>query len=322
VDLPWLQQVWHELPSDWVERFWKNDKGNRAEWIKKLANASAADKHRINDIAKEQLSFRELWDTPGTLKVQKINWKPEPFASLNKLLKSFYAPLFYDAEGYAFSHCSLAKSAFLEGIDRSARKVCLYCDNYLQTPELDHFLPKDDFPFLSCHPDNLIPSCHDSNSISHKGTSIPLDLDEADQTANWFHPRWRSAQHRIKVEIEEKPDLTLAARLAPLSPRDEQRVSNLDQMFKLSAFWSNHIEGELQLIGSQVSDMLDADEAEPDESTVKTKLDQLAKIKEREIGRRGLAICHSALYRFAAETPSVVSDILRQCREQASYATS
>ena len=23
VDLAWLQKVWHELPSDWVERFWK-----------------------------------------------------------------------------------------------------------------------------------------------------------------------------------------------------------------------------------------------------------------------------------------------------------
>jgi len=304
----------------WVKRFWEKDKKNRRDSILTLAAASAADKQRVIEIADEQLRFRELWQPPCAVTLHKIDWKQEPFASLNKLLKSFYAPLFYDAEGYAFSHCSLAKSAFLEGIDCSARKVCPYCDNYLQKPELDHFLPKDDFPFLSCHPDNLIPSCHDSNSISHKGTNIPLDLEEADQTANWFHPRWRSARHQFKVEIGVKPDLSLTARLAPLAAHDEQRVSNLDKMFKLSEFWSRHIQDELLLIGSQVSDLLQSEDAEADEHLVKKKLMLLAKLRHREIGKRGLAICHTALYQFAADTPSVVSDILRQCRDQTRYA--
>lgn len=100
------------------------------------------------------------------------------------------------------------------------------------------------------------------------------------------------------------------------------RVSNLDRMFKLSEFWSRHIDDELQAIGGQVSDDLRFDGVAADEDAVRNKLLYYARSKERDIGRHGLAICHSAVYRFAAATPSVVSDILRQCREQASYATS
>jgi len=36
VDRSWLEGVWHELPPEWIERFWSLDKGKRAEWIKTL----------------------------------------------------------------------------------------------------------------------------------------------------------------------------------------------------------------------------------------------------------------------------------------------
>jgi hypothetical protein len=106
-----------------------------------------------------------------------------------------------------------------------------------------------------------------------------------------------------------------------LALQDEQRVGNLDQMFNLSEFWSSHVQDELLLIGSQVSDLLQSEDAEVDEHSVKQKLTLLANLRQREIGKRGLAICHTAIYQFAAATPSVVSDILRQCQDQASYAT-
>jgi hypothetical protein len=93
-------------------------------------------------------------------------------------------------------------------------------------------------------------------------------------------------------------------------------------MFKLSEFWSSHIHDELLLIGSQVSDLLQCEDTEADEHLVQQKLKLLANLKRQEIGKRGLAICHTALYQFAAETPSVVSDILRQCQEQADYTAS
>jgi hypothetical protein len=65
--------------------------------------------------------------------------------------------------------------------------------------------------------------------------------------------------------------------------------------------------------------MLQHEDTEPNEERVASMLRLLADLKAREIGKRGLALCHSSLYRFAADTPSVVTDILRQCRDQLDY---
>lgn len=76
---------------------------------------------------------------------------------------------------------------------------------------------------------------------------------------------------------------------------------------------------ELQLIGSQVSTALQEEGIDPDEAVVTAKLKMLAAQKHLEIGKRGLAISHSALYQFAAESPFVIRDILRQCQDQLRY---
>lgn len=55
-------------------------------------------------------------------------------------------------------------------------KVCPYCNrNFIvnfsetgTTVELDHFFPKDDYPYLAISLYNLIPSCHTCNHMKHK----------------------------------------------------------------------------------------------------------------------------------------------------------
>lgn len=319
VDLAWLRGVWRRLDSDWIRRFWVNDTGKRAAWINVIAAASATEKQEMLEIAEEQLRFRELWSETPSVRMRRVNWNQDPYKSLNALLKCFYAPLFYRSEGYKLGHTMFHKEDFLSGIPSYQRKVCPYCDNYLQNTELDHFLPKDEFPFLSCHPDNLIPSCHDSNSGSHKGTTVPLKWGEHDQADTWFHPRLRSGTGRVKVNVAETPERTLIAEVAPVYASDAARVTNLDSTFHISEFWSNQIEYELQLIGSQVSDLLQEDKIRPTKAAVIAKLKNLALLKGSEIGRHGLAICHQAVYLFAANSPSVVADITRDCRDRLRY---
>lgn len=314
VDLAWLRGVWRRLDGEWVRRFWENDTGKREAWINVVAASTASEKREMLEIATEQLRFRELWSAAPSVRMRHVNWNQNPFKSMNALLKSFYSPLFYQNEGYKMGTSTFHKEIFLRGIPSCQRKVCPYCDNYLQKTELDHFLPKDDFPFLSCHPDNLIPSCHDSNSGSHKGTTVPLKWDEHDQADTWFHPRLRSGNGRIKVKITETPERTLVAEVAPIYASDAARVTNLDNTFHISHFWSNQVDDELQLLCSQVSDLLREENIAPSDSVVIRKLSSLAVSKKSEIGKRGLAMCHHALYLFAANTPSVVSDIVRQCR--------
>lgn len=319
VDKSWLCAVWKDLDCAWVRKFWENDSGKRATWVNRLARATLEEKREVLQITDGQLRFQELWSSTPSVRMRRIQWNREPFHALNELLKSFYAPLFYRGRGYLFENDSFDKDAFLAGMAASKRKVCPYCDNFLQKTELDHFLPKDEFPFLSCHPDNLIPSCHDSNSGSHKGTIVPLDWGKQDQASGWFHPRWRSAKGRVRVEVTETPLRCLCARLLPVDEVDASRVANLDNAFKVSKFWSQQIEDELQLIGNQVSDMLREDNLQPTEDAVRSRLQILATEKKAEIGKRGLAICHHALYVFAADTPAIVSDIARECRDRISY---
>ena len=87
----------------------------------------------------------------------------------------------------------------------------------------------------------------------------------------------------------------------------------------ISQFWSRHIEDELQLIGSQVSDCLKEENLAPTEINVRTKLQVLATANMREIGKRGLAMCHHALYAFAANSPAIVKDITRECENGVHY---
>lgn len=319
VDVEWLKKVWRHLDAEWTRRYWENDKGKRAEWINTIAAATANEKLEFINISQEQIQFQKLWNDAPTVRMRKVNWTKEPFESLNKLLKSFYAPYFYSSQGYQFKGKNFDKDVFITGIPNKNLKVCPYCDNYLQKTELDHFLPKDDFPFISCHPDNLIPSCHDSNSGSHKGTTVPLDWEELDQAAAWFHPRLRSGYGHLQVEIVVTAQRELAAKIVAKKSEDTIRVSNLEALFHISKFWSEQIEDELQLIGSQVSDCLMIESLDPTEANVRLKLQVLSSIKKREIGRRGLAMCHHALYAFAADNPAIVADITRECKNRLQY---
>lgn len=316
VDQAWLCSVWNRLDPEWVRRFWENDSGKRADWIRLIAKATAAEKQEIREITAEQLRFRELWGTTPSVRMRQVDWKRKTFSALRALLKCFYAPVFYydnGRGGYTIRGTTFHKDLFLRGFPPGEVRVCPYCDNNLQNIELDHFLPKNDFPFLSCHPDNLIPSCPDSNSGSRKGTTVPLDWGEADQAGAWFHPRWRSGKDLVEAEVKVTPDQDLAMELAAVNPADASRVTNLNATFGISEFWSRHLQADLQTIGSEICDMLREENATPTEDAVRRKLLSRAERTEKEIGQRGLSIRQRALYLFAANTPSVVSDIARAC---------
>jgi 5-methylcytosine-specific restriction endonuclease McrA len=51
---------------------------------------------------------------------------------------------------------------------RQSATACPYCE-YGEVYEVDHFLPKDDFPELNIFPANLVPICHPCNHIKLVG---------------------------------------------------------------------------------------------------------------------------------------------------------
>lgn len=310
VDLPWLQGVWTALDADWVRRFWGNDSGRRQKWIITLAAASAADKTTLRRLAGEQWRYAELYAEPPTVRLTRQSWRNEPFASVNELLKSFYAPLFYKDEGFPNPDGSrFHKDHFTEPPPR----ICPYTDTFIQDTKLDHFLPKDEFPMLSMHPDNLIPCGTDPNSITHKGKKLPLDPNAAEQAAAWFHPRHRSAIGTYLLDFPEQPAPQPRVQFLALSPENQARLDNLENLFDLSDFWGRMLDDELQLIAGEIRDDLHETGDILTEALVVQRLQRAAKRMERRIGRDALAIVKSAFYAHISNTPAFLNQVMRVC---------
>lgn len=315
VDQPWLRAQWPAVPAEWVQRFWENDNGNRAIWIAAIAASSTAHKQAVRNLLEEQLRFAELYQNPPTIRLTEQDWASGAFDATNKLLKSFYAPLFYKNEGYSNGVGEhFHKDNFIEAIYPRVT-VCPYTDNVIQDTKLDHFLPKDYFPMLSCHPDNLIPCCNDANSGTHKGTRPPLDMDALDQASAWFHPRMRSAQGTYMLVFVPGPTAQPQIRFMANEPEDQPRLDNMDAMFGLNEFWGRILDDEVQMLASDVQGTLSYSRTAVSENTVRAEVLQQARRTRNRIGVDGLAIVKSSFYEHIAATPSLLDQVVRICTQ-------
>ncbi len=65
---------------------------------------------------------------------------------------------------------------------RAAKGMCPFCEIALPS-ELDHYLPKSEFPVFALTPANLVPICSECNKLARKGDYVPGTYDDA-----LFHP--------------------------------------------------------------------------------------------------------------------------------------
>lgn len=308
VNQTWLYSVWPILPPAWIDRFWKN--GKRGTWVSTIAASSSAEKSLLQKMLNEQLQFADLYQNPPSIRLTKYQWDSVVMKAVKALLTSFYDPLFYKEEGYPNATASLFnKDLFIDGF-KPPVYVCPYTDSRFQDTKLDHFLPKDQFPMLSCHPDNLIPCSTDPNSGSHKGTEIPLDTDKLDQAGAWFHPRFRPAAETFRLEFPPvtapQPSVTFVA----LTAVDQPRVDNMERMFGLAAFWGKYLHVEIQGLASIVQHWLMEEGVQPSEANIKIQILKLASQERDQIGRGDLAIVKSFFYEHIARNPILLAQIV------------
>ncbi len=202
---------------------------------------------------------------------------------------------------------------------RHQKFACPYTDKYIDGTKLDHFLPKDEFPMLSMHPENLIPCAIDLNSVGRKGKRGPLDLGEADQAAKWYHPRIRAAGNvkqddaTCRVHFKDvqtpSPQVELIANASP----DQDRLNNLNDMFGTTAFWQEKLVGEFEDIQGWIVDELLEDGEMPDESRIIAKLKRAAWHELPRIGRRALSICKNALFEHIVANPNLLRSVRELC---------
>ena len=118
--------------------------------------------------------------------------------------------------------------------------VCPYCnENFILTigsgkekairPQLDHFYPKDLYPYLSCSIFNLIPSCGNCNHIkSNKVNGIIYPYDE--EFGNDF-------PFRVKMNNQLEPTVFIKEND---THSENNKVKNSLGMFKINERYSEH----------------------------------------------------------------------------------
>lgn len=118
-----------------------------------------------------------------------ITMKPSEFDEFNRELKNYYRNVFYkSSNSYKIIYNIFVINAYeqnfnkLNFINSIGIDTCPYCNrNYIYSldekdeikPQIDHFFPKVDYPFLAMSFYNLIPSCQTCNGFGAKHTNDP-----------------------------------------------------------------------------------------------------------------------------------------------------
>lgn len=177
-----------------------------------------------------------------------------PWTAFKELMKSFYekglqsaSGLPYAPDGTPVANGGVTYAHFVQEFrtvhrlspDLAAREVCVMCGGLLgQTPEVDHWLAKSDYPLLSVCADNLLPICGECNSTTNKGEK-PVHSNGS--FADWFHPYLRPGFGALQLSYDLP---TFAVTCAAINVGDAPRVTNLDKLLNLTQRWTREFKAE------------------------------------------------------------------------------
>lgn len=121
-----------------------------------------------------------------------------------------------------------------------AREVCVLCGGPLgDTPHVDHWIIKSDFPLVSVSEDNLTLICSTCNEAPNKGDK---PVHSAGSFADWFHPYLRPGNVTIKLDYLLLPELSV--KCIAVTPADQLKADNLDALLNLSSRWTAAFKAE------------------------------------------------------------------------------
>lgn len=183
-------------------------------------------------------------------------------------------------------------------------EVCPACDG--PSPEkivdryyadADHFFPKARYPFLSIHPENIIPICLSCNQRI-KSNRDPLDESTEAPLVNSFHPYGRCAIDKIDVMISNEDDL----RRIYIRDKDgmpSRRVNSLNRIFRLEERWQN----QLNRIRRSVEDVFREEAGritrhKSEHFDFKVELTDMLEKGHRKVGRDAYSIVYISYLEF------------------------
>jgi hypothetical protein len=217
-----------------AERMWKNVqvqleriiKDNGLKKTKKRSQIllNVGELNFLKSINSEKKLKEILSSSPKKLRDIIDSFKPQMTDNLKKVLYNAFVSNVY----------STKKFDGLKFVNDIGLQTCPYCNRaYIQSvskrgvvrPQIDHFFPKDKYPYLGVSFYNLIPSCSVCNGTTAKGNRDSYD-------ENLVSPyEIKSNDFKFSFDIED---------LNNFPPKLVERIPINDDYFKLEDFYKHH----------------------------------------------------------------------------------
>lgn len=194
----------------------------------------------MGDFQEQKLLINEVDDELAVFELRKSGVS----AHFRPLMKKLFVKGIYD-NADIFSKADHVKRVGIEICPYCGRSYIYYAEhpttsnpNTIVKPEIDHFLPKDKYPYLALNYYNLIPSCHGCNFKPCKYTNDPIG--DARDKEYLMHP-YEFKDERI--EFSYKPTTKLYDKQY-IEVRMKCDSTDLDEGYKnwlnLDQFYAKH----------------------------------------------------------------------------------
>jgi hypothetical protein len=242
---------------------------------------------------------------------------------VKRILLSFYEDILADEgvpEAVIEEAEALDHQSFLRSYWKSQRnvRVCPGCDGQgLQLQgntiraNIDHFLPKSEYPFLAVHPFNLAPFCTDCNQV-RKGSKDALAAPGVQGLQDIYHPYIRCAHDDVRVVVEHNAEEQPQIRLLPASEeaQSQARLNSLNYVLDLENFWrgtlcnsphnENKLEKEIEFIISAATQDERRVSEQYDDVELRRRLAHIAQTLTRYIGDKEYSVATRAYAQWLA----------------------
>lgn len=286
---------------DWQTLAGKTKKSVIRKAVQKILKLPRNQRKKLSEAVTNDIRFYEKLDDPDfEFLYRKL---PEPTREAgNELLLRFYGIL-GSKTGFAnlVGQKARLNGAILEELYRQANKTRMICPACLverlpratggiSQNDREHYFPQSKYPPLAVHPFNLAIACIKCNQRRHSDID-PISDHKAGALLDSFLPYIRPGLDQIELKFEpavaKRPMVTISGKAGEV--RAKRRAMNFDQMYKLSAYWSNYLEDIDQTLRDRVfsksSTPTLADARKVLEDTV--FLDERQKMSEPEAFLRG-----------------------------------
>lgn len=240
-----------QIEADWLWRFLYGRKQTRLEQAKIIAGMSAADKTALLGWSNSVVAVAaQFLPAPPSWPITRPVIHATAWTAFKDLMEAFYehglkSGLPYLANGTPVAANGVSYGSFVEAFRDAHRPhpdaldLCVLCGGELgDTPEVDHWISKGQYPLLSVCQDNLVPICHDCNSSANKGEK---PVHAAGCFDDWLHPYLRSGHGKVSVDYRLN---TRSVTCAAVNQSDAEKARHLDELLNLSTRWTRRFKAE------------------------------------------------------------------------------